>query len=99
MSLDDEQKQNDINIFRDLLEIDGFDLWEQLSNNKESTRNEVLHNIDDIYGTAALSMGPWKLVKGDEIAIIRIHLKLTRKTLFEFSIPKFKLLLVIFQKK
>ena len=60
--------------------------------------NRALHNIDDIYGTAALSMKPWKLVKGDEIAIIRIHLKLTRKALFEFSKPEFKLLPVILLK-
>ncbi|XP_044255571.1 arylsulfatase J isoform X1 [Tribolium madens] len=44
--------------------IDGLDLWEPLSQNKNSPRSDILHNIDDIYGNAALTVGAWKLVKG-----------------------------------
>ncbi|KAJ8946276.1 hypothetical protein NQ318_023127 [Aromia moschata] len=31
---------------------------------KKSERKEILHNIDDIYGNSALTVGPWKIVKG-----------------------------------
>uniref|UniRef100_A0A6P7FT84 Arylsulfatase I-like n=1 Tax=Diabrotica virgifera virgifera TaxID=50390 RepID=A0A6P7FT84_DIAVI len=44
--------------------IDGKSQWTTLSNDQPSTRNEILHNIDDIYGNAALTVGPWKLLKG-----------------------------------
>ncbi|RZF37524.1 hypothetical protein LSTR_LSTR008562 [Laodelphax striatellus] len=44
--------------------IDGVDLWESLLSNTPSSRKEVLHNIDDIYGSAALTVGEWKIVKG-----------------------------------
>ncbi|CAG9838089.1 unnamed protein product [Diabrotica balteata] len=44
--------------------IDGKSQWTTLSNDEPSTRNEILHNIDDIYGNAALTVGPWKLLKG-----------------------------------
>lgn len=44
--------------------IDGVDLWLALSEDRASERSEVLHNIDDIYGNAALTVGEWKIVKG-----------------------------------
>lgn len=44
--------------------IDGIDIWEALSKDISSNRTEVLHNIDDIYGNAALTSDGWKLVKG-----------------------------------
>lgn len=46
-------------------DIDGYDLWTDLSeDNKVSKRKEILHNIDDIIGNAALTKDNWKLVKG-----------------------------------
>ncbi|KAJ8892605.1 hypothetical protein PR048_005186 [Dryococelus australis] len=44
--------------------IDGLDAWEALSQNTASNRTEVLHNIDDIIGNAALTVGDWKIVVG-----------------------------------
>ncbi|XP_014290854.1 arylsulfatase B [Halyomorpha halys] len=44
--------------------IDGIDLWESLSENTPSNRSEVLHNIDDIWGSSALTIGDWKVVNG-----------------------------------
>ncbi|MCP6508622.1 hypothetical protein NL478_28050, partial [Klebsiella pneumoniae] len=43
-------------------DIDGIDMWESLSENKESRRTLVLHNIDDTDGTAALRKDQWKIV-------------------------------------
>ncbi|XP_074032233.1 arylsulfatase B isoform X2 [Leptinotarsa decemlineata] len=45
-------------------DIDGISTWTALSNDEKSNRTDVLHNIDDIYGNAALTVGPWKLIKG-----------------------------------
>ncbi|XP_047110645.1 arylsulfatase B-like [Schistocerca piceifrons] len=45
-------------------DIDGINVWESLSDDTPSNRTQVLHNIDDIYGNAALTDGDWKLVKG-----------------------------------
>ncbi|XP_021919137.1 arylsulfatase B-like isoform X3 [Zootermopsis nevadensis] len=45
-------------------EIDGINAWRALSEDLPSNRTSVLHNIDDIYGNAALTMGDWKIVKG-----------------------------------
>lgn len=45
-------------------DLDGYDLWEEISNNLISKRKQILHNIDDIYGSAALSIGNWKVLKG-----------------------------------
>lgn len=44
--------------------LDGINLWPALSDDSKSDRNEILHNIDDIYGNAALTMGEWKVHKG-----------------------------------
>lgn len=44
--------------------IDGINLWDELSEDKISKRMEILHNIDDIWGSAALSKNEWKLIKG-----------------------------------
>ncbi|XP_078047893.1 arylsulfatase B [Augochlora pura] len=44
--------------------IDGYDMWESLRDNTKGPRTKVLHNIDDIYGNAAMTVGKWKLVKG-----------------------------------
>ncbi|XP_043482500.1 arylsulfatase B [Leptopilina heterotoma] len=44
--------------------IDGINLWDALKNDQESPRKSILHNIDDIYGNAAITMGNFKLLKG-----------------------------------
>ncbi|KAG8222731.1 hypothetical protein J437_LFUL008127 [Ladona fulva] len=44
--------------------IDGVDAWRALKEDLPTSRAEVLHNIDDIYGNAALTVGDWKVVKG-----------------------------------
>lgn len=43
--------------------IDGIDNWAGFFGHHVG-RTEVLHNIDDIYGNAALTMGDWKVIKG-----------------------------------
>lgn len=53
--------------FSALGKIDGMDLWKALSEDLTSERTDVLHNIDDIYGNAALTVGEWKIVKGLEL--------------------------------
>lgn len=45
-------------------DLDGYDLWDEISNDLISKRKQILHNIDDIYGSAALSIGNWKVLKG-----------------------------------
>lgn len=45
-------------------QIDGMNAWMTLSDDLPSNRTSVLHNIDDIYGNAALTVGDWKIVKG-----------------------------------
>ncbi|GFG35010.1 hypothetical protein Cfor_01113 [Coptotermes formosanus] len=45
-------------------EIDGMNAWMTLLEDLPSNRTSVLHNIDDIYGNAALTVGDWKIVKG-----------------------------------
>jgi arylsulfatase B len=47
-----------------LANIDGISMWDSLSNNEISPRNEILHNIDDIWGSSSLLMDKWKIVKG-----------------------------------
>lgn len=44
--------------------LDGFDLWSAITKDLPSRRSEVLHNIDDIYGNAALTYENWKVMKG-----------------------------------
>lgn len=45
--------------------LDGLNLWPTLiSGGSESPRNEILHNIDDIYGNEAVRYGKWKLLHG-----------------------------------
>ncbi|XP_047036030.1 arylsulfatase I-like [Helicoverpa zea] len=47
-----------------LKNVDGIDLWEALSKDLPSHRNIIVHNIDDIYGSAAITVNNWKLHKG-----------------------------------
>ncbi|KAF5270105.1 hypothetical protein FQA39_LY08517 [Lamprigera yunnana] len=49
---------------KNLPELDGYNLWSSLSEDTNSPRREILHNIDEIYGNSALTMGQWKLLNG-----------------------------------
>ena len=46
--------------------MDGISLWNALSNNETSPRTQMLHNIDDRYPNAAVRVGDYKLVKGNQ---------------------------------
>lgn len=45
--------------------LDGYNMWDALGKEQPSPRAEVLHNIDDIFANAALTVNDWKLVKGE----------------------------------
>lgn len=45
-------------------DLDGINVWNALSTDTRSERLEILHNIDDIYGNAAVTKGDWKVMKG-----------------------------------
>ena len=45
-----------------LRNIDGFDMWNTLSQSIESPRLEILHNIDPASGAAAYRFRNWKLL-------------------------------------
>ena len=49
----------------DLPIIDGVDLWSSLSDDQDSPRSLMLHNIDESRNIAALRVGDWKMVKGE----------------------------------
>nr|UNO37574.1 GSS1 [Psylliodes laticollis] len=44
--------------------IDGIDMWESISEGKESPRTEIVHNIDDIGRWGAIRQGDWKYTYG-----------------------------------
>lgn len=44
--------------------IDGVNMWNALRDNAKSPRTEILHNIDNIWGSSALMFDKWKLVVG-----------------------------------
>lgn len=44
--------------------LDGMNIWPTIVNGTKSPRNEVLLNIDDIWGSSALTVNNWKIVKG-----------------------------------
>lgn len=46
------------------VKIDGISIWNELSLNEESKRKKILHNIDDILGSASITVGDWKIHKG-----------------------------------
>ena len=56
----------------DLPIIDGVDLWPSLSNDQESPRNSMLHNIDESRNISALRVGDWKMVKGKMFTICEV---------------------------
>lgn len=45
-------------------EIDGRNIWPALSLDIPSERTHILHNIDDIWDSAALTIDDWKVIKG-----------------------------------
>lgn len=47
-----------------LQNIDGVNMWDALSDNTQSKRTEILHNIDNIWGSSAIMVDKWKLVAG-----------------------------------
>lgn len=47
-----------------LTSIDGVNLWDAFSEDTESPRTNILHNIDDIYGVSAITVGDWKFIQG-----------------------------------
>merc|ERR1712168_1286601 len=49
---------------KDLGDIDGMDFWDALSNDLESPRYELVHNIDKQAKYAAMRYGDYKLVQG-----------------------------------
>ncbi|XP_048481188.1 arylsulfatase B [Plutella xylostella] len=44
--------------------IDGIDVWGALTGAETTPRRALLHNIDDIWGSAAITVDQWKLIKG-----------------------------------
>lgn len=62
------------------LTIDGMDMWQALSEDAESPRTTVLHNIDDIYGAAAITIGDWKLVQGERESRRRAGSRASRRS-------------------
>ncbi|KAL1402720.1 hypothetical protein pipiens_000950, partial [Culex pipiens pipiens] len=44
--------------------LDGINVWKSLLNGNSTERREILHNIDDIWGSAALTVNNWKVLKG-----------------------------------
>lgn len=49
---------------QDLGAIDGISMWESFSNNIKSPRKQILHNIDDLTGYAAIRDTNFKYIKG-----------------------------------
>lgn len=47
-----------------LKKIDGLSMWDALSENQPSPRSEILHNIDNIWGSSSIMVDKWKLVVG-----------------------------------
>jgi len=46
--------------------IDGISQWQTIFNGYTSTKTQILHNIDDIFGYAGVRLGQFKLVKGNK---------------------------------
>ncbi|KAL5289186.1 hypothetical protein ACFFRR_009396 [Megaselia abdita] len=44
--------------------IDGFNIWDSLSENNLSPRTSILHNIDEIWEMGSITIGDFKVIKG-----------------------------------
>lgn len=44
-----------------------------MSSGIPTQRTQILHNIDDIYGSSALMDGDWKIIKGNECLDIKAN--------------------------
>nr|CAH7753973.1 unnamed protein product [Callosobruchus chinensis] len=44
--------------------LDGISMWKSITEDVKSERTEILHNIDDMFGNAALTSDGWKVTKG-----------------------------------
>lgn len=56
-------------VFFDANKIDGMDAWEALTNNKDSPRKKILHNIENSQGIASITIDDWKLIIGKYFAL------------------------------
>lgn len=64
---------------KDLGAIDGISMWESFLNSKKSPRKQVLHNIDDITGYAAIRDTNFKYIKGKFTIIYKIWIVINLK--------------------
>lgn len=64
------------------LTIDGMDMWHALSEDTESPRKMVLHNIDDIFGIAGITYGDWKFIQGKKRSCIILVVSTPRRAHF-----------------
>ncbi|GBP48055.1 Arylsulfatase I [Eumeta japonica] len=55
------------------LNIDGKNQWEAIKNNKESRRNDVVINIDNMENQAAYRLGDYKIVVGNITGPKQLH--------------------------
>jgi len=49
-----------------VLPLDGFSMWDSITQNVSSPRSQILHNIDPIDNTSAVRLGDWKLIQGKQ---------------------------------
>ncbi|XP_055855439.1 arylsulfatase B-like [Episyrphus balteatus] len=50
------------------LNLDGLNLWRNLTKGSEPTRRKIVHNIDDIFQYVSYSSGKWKYINGTTLS-------------------------------